>query len=98
MNIQVKEEEDNDQKYVVIDITDTGIGISEKNQKIIFEDFQQESMGYNRVYEGTGLGLSLAKKYVELLGGFVKLKSKVGEGSTFSVYVPILMKSPTKSK
>ena len=94
VSISAEELEEDDLNYVVINIGDTGIGISEKNQKVIFEDFQQESMGYNRVYEGTGLGLSLAKKYVELLGGFIKLKSKVGEGSTFSIYVPVNHQSP----
>jgi signal transduction histidine kinase len=89
VNISVVKEASEGEDYVVINVADTGIGISEKNQKVIFEDFQQESMGYSRVYEGTGLGLSLAKKYVELLDGFIKLKSKVGEGSTFSVYIPL---------
>lgn len=84
VRISVEKEKD----YAVIHIADTGIGISEKKQKLIFEDFQQESMGHNRIYEGTGLGLSLAKKYVEKLNGFIRLKSKVGEGSTFSIYIP----------
>lgn len=88
VSVSVEKEENTEQNYVIITVADTGIGISEKNQKLIFEDFQQESMGYNRVYEGTGLGLSLSKKYVELLGGYIKLKSKVGEGSAFSVYLP----------
>ncbi len=86
------------QKFIVINVADTGIGISEKNQKVIFEDFQQESMGYSRVYEGTGLGLSLAKKYVELLGGHIQVKSKVGEGSTFSIYIPINAKEQKTNK
>ena len=89
VNVSVVKVTQGDKDYDVISIADTGIGISEKNQKIIFEDFQQESKGYSRVYEGTGLGLSLAKKYVELLGGFIKLASKVGDGSTFSIFVPV---------
>lgn len=89
VSVTVGKEAREGENYVVISIADTGIGISEKNQKVIFEDFQQESMGYSRVYEGTGLGLSLSKKYVELLGGFIKLTSKVGEGSTFSIFIPV---------
>lgn len=89
VGVFIGKEKENGKNYIVINITDTGIGISEKNQKLIFEDFQQESMGYNRIYEGTGLGLSLAKKYVEMLGGYIRLKSKVGEGSTFSILVPV---------
>lgn len=93
VSISVKKRQEKEKNYVVINIADTGIGISEKNQQIIFEDFQQGSMGYNRVYEGTGLGLSLAKKYVELLDGFIRVKSKIGEGSTFSIYIPVLQDS-----
>ena len=75
-------------KYVVIEVSDTGIGISKESQNKIFEEFRQESEGYGRTFEGTGLGLSLAKKYVELMGGFIRLKSKVGLGSTFSIFIP----------
>ncbi len=75
--------------YVYFKIKDTGIGISEKNQKTIFEDFRQASTGYGRKYEGNGLGLSLAKKYVELIGGFLTLKSAEGKGSEFTIYLPL---------
>ena len=75
--------------YVYFEIKDTGIGISEKNQETIFEDFRQASTGYGRKYEGNGLGLSLAKKYVELIGGFLRLKSTEGKGSIFTVYIPV---------
>jgi signal transduction histidine kinase len=88
VTINTHQERLDDIAYIVIDIVDTGIGISEENQSKIFEEFRQESEGYGRTYEGTGLGLSLAKKYVELMGGFIRLKSKVGLGSTFSVYIP----------
>lgn len=94
VSIEIEKQEEEDKSYVVVNIADSGIGISESFQKTIFEDFRQESMGYNRVFEGTGLGLSLAKKYVEFMGGFIRLKSKVNEGSTFSIYVPVLQKSP----
>ncbi len=80
--------------YVYFRIKDTGIGISKKNQEAIFEDFRQASTGYGRKYEGNGLGLSLAKKYVELIGGFLTLQSEEGEGSEFTVYLPV----PTRIK
>jgi len=94
VTISISEKTEHKIPYAVIDITDTGIGISEENQKIIFEDFRQESEGYGRTYEGIGLGLSLAKKYVELMGGYIRLKSKVNLGSTFSVHIPV---SPYKN-
>ncbi len=82
--------------YVYFKIKDTGIGISRQNQKTIFEDFRQASAGYGRKYEGNGLGLSLAKKYMELIGGFVKLKSEEGKGSEFTVYIPVTNKIAKK--
>ncbi len=78
-----------EKEFIYFEIKDTGIGISKKNQKSIFEDFRQASAGYGRQYEGNGLGLSLAKKYVELIGGFLKLKSSEGKGSVFTIYIPV---------
>ncbi len=71
--------------YLQIKIIDTGIGIPLKQQDIIFDAFRQVSEGLNRSFEGTGLGLTISKKYIELLGGTISLKSKVGVGSTFIV-------------
>ncbi len=76
-------------EFIYFEIRDTGIGISEKNQESIFEDFRQASTGYGRRYEGNGLGLSLAKKYIELIGGFLKLRSSAGKGSVFTIYIPV---------
>ena len=78
-----------DTDYALCRIKDTGIGISEKNQQSIFEDFIQVSTGYGRKYEGNGLGLSLAKKYIERIGGFLQLNSEEGKGSEFMVYIPL---------
>ena len=82
----------NGEPFVYFQIKDTGIGISKKNQKTIFEDFRQASAGYGRKYEGNGLGLSLAKKYIELIGGFLTLKSAEGEGSEFTIFIPLKSK------
>ncbi len=70
---------------VIVEIRDTGIGISEEYQKNIFEPFIQEEQGYTRKYEGTGLGLALVKKYAELNNAKLTLKSKKGKGTTFFV-------------
>ncbi|MBN2682842.1 MAG: PAS domain S-box protein [Bacteroidales bacterium] len=70
-------------------ITDTGMGIPINKQKIIFDRFVQADMGYNSPYEGSGLGLSICKAYVEMLGGEISIKSKIGKGSTFSFYIKI---------
>lgn len=65
-------------------VTDTGIGIPEEKIATIFENFQQASSGTSRIYGGTGLGLAIVKQLVEPQGGTIKVKSKVGEGTTFS--------------
>lgn len=70
---------------VLIEVADTGIGIPESHQAVIWEEFRQASEGINRSFEGTGLGLTIVKKYTELLGGKIQLKSKVNEGSIFTV-------------
>lgn len=75
---------------VTIEVSDTGIGIPESHQAIIWEEFRQASEGITRSFEGTGLGLTIVKKYTELLGGKIHLKSKIGEGSSFTVEFPIV--------
>lgn len=74
--------------FVRFDITDTGIGIREEEQSIIFEEFRQASEGLGRGYEGTGIGLFLAKKMIGYLNGEIKVKSIFGIGSTFSIIIP----------
>ncbi|MBN2615227.1 MAG: PAS domain S-box protein [Bacteroidales bacterium] len=88
VSITLSREERIGKSYKKVTVKDTGIGISEENQKLIFEDFQQESVGYGRIYEGTGLGLSIARKYMDLLGGFIELKSEVGKGAAFTLFIP----------
>ncbi|MDX1372371.1 MAG: response regulator, partial [Nitrososphaeraceae archaeon] len=68
-----------------IAISDTGIGINEKNHKIIFEPFRQVSEGLAREFDGVGLGLAITKKYVELLGGSISVSNNPGNGTTFSL-------------
>ena len=74
---------------VEIAVTDTGIGIAPADQAVIFEEFRQVGHDETRKQEGTGLGLTLAKKFVELHGGRIWVKSQVGRGSTFTFALPI---------
>jgi PAS domain S-box-containing protein len=75
-------------KYLEFFVKDTGIGISKKQKKIIFERFRQGSESYSRNYEGSGLGLSISKSYVEMLEGKIWVESEEGEGSTFYFTTP----------
>lgn len=69
-------------------VKDTGIGIPENRQAAVFNRFEQADVGDKRAYQGSGLGLTIAKAYVEMLGGKMDLDSKVGFGSTFSFFIP----------
>jgi signal transduction histidine kinase len=73
---------------VAISVSDTGIGIAPKDQAKIFEEFRQVGSDYAHKTEGTGLGLTLAKKFVELHGGKIWVTSEVGKGSTFTFTLP----------
>jgi signal transduction histidine kinase len=74
---------------IAISVSDTGIGIAPEDQAAIFEEFRQVGREDARKQEGTGLGLTLAKKFVELHGGRIWLQSQMGQGSTFSFTLPI---------
>ena len=74
---------------VEICVADTGVGIAAEDQKHVFEEFRQVGTDYTRKAEGTGLGLALTKRFVELHGGTIRLASEPGKGSTFTFTVPL---------
>ena len=73
---------------VEISVSDTGVGIAPEDREAVFEEFRQVGKDYTRKAEGTGLGLALTRKFVELHGGHIRLESEVGKGSTFTVFIP----------
>ena len=81
----------NDDHHIIIRyrISDTGIGMSEEFQSRIFDEFSQENDGARTSYKGTGLGMAIAKKYVDLMGGKIEVSSRQGVGSTFTVEIPL---------
>jgi len=77
---------------ISISVTDTGIGISKKMVPHIFDEFHQVDGTTSRRFEGTGLGLTIAKKYANLLGGLISVKSTLGKGSEFTLTIPLVYK------
>jgi signal transduction histidine kinase len=71
-----------------ISVADTGVGIAPEDQEVMFEEFRQVGTAAKKV-EGTGLGLALSRKFIELHGGRIWVKSKVGAGSTFTFTLPV---------
>jgi PAS domain S-box-containing protein len=74
--------------YLEFFVKDTGVGVPQKQKELIFERFRQGSESHNRGYEGSGLGLSIAKTYVEMLGGEIWVESEEGKGSIFYFTIP----------
>ena len=74
---------------VEVSVKDTGVGIAQKDFDAVFEEFRQVGRDYTTKQEGTGLGLALTRRFVELHGGKISLQSKPGKGSTFTFTLPL---------
>jgi signal transduction histidine kinase len=86
---QVKVEARLGDSAAILSVVDSGIGIAKEDQEAIFEEFRQASGNYAQKREGTGLGLTLTRRFVEMHGGKIWVESEVGKGSTFTFTLPI---------
>ena len=85
---QIKVETQLGDSAVIVSVTDTGIGIAKEDQEAVFEEFRQVGTNYAQKREGTGLGLTLTRRFVEMHGGKIWVESEVGKGSTFTFTLP----------
>jgi signal transduction histidine kinase/ActR/RegA family two-component response regulator len=96
ISLKLEYEDVNGQHFFVFKVKDTGVGIEEDKLNMIFQRFKQEDGSITRVYGGTGLGLSICQELVELMNGYIYVDSKKGEGSVFSVKIPLEVTSKKK--
>ncbi len=87
-----------DGAFAELTVRDTGIGIAPEHHALVFEAFRQVDSSVSRTFEGTGLGLTLVKKFVTAMGGDVQLDSRLGEGALFTVRLPLLRKAKEVQK
>jgi len=88
--VSLHHEKKQDNDWAVTKVIDTGVGIPKENFDKIFGAFRQSSEGHSRSHEGTGLGLTIAKRIVELMKGNIQVESDVGKGSVFSIWLPAI--------
>ncbi|MBI1326171.1 MAG: response regulator [Alphaproteobacteria bacterium] len=93
VRVSAYREGDTGERFLRVDITDTGIGIAPENYDMVFERFKQADHSVSRKYGGTGLGLPISKNLAKMMGGTITLNSQLGKGSTFSLIIPDMMAS-----
>jgi signal transduction histidine kinase/DNA-binding response OmpR family regulator len=100
--VKIEAKIDPSNQKIIIKIEDTGIGIEEKNLNLVFEEFTQANENIEKTHGGTGLGLTISKKIIEILNGTITLKSEFGKGSVFKILLPLnfekLIAETTKSE
>lgn len=89
ISIKIENEKMDDSSWVSVSVIDTGIGIKEEELEIIWDEFRQASEGLNRGFQGLGLGLTISKKFTEIMNGKISVSSTFGEGSVFTLKFPV---------
>ncbi|MEM7793775.1 MAG: ATP-binding protein [Cyanobacteria bacterium P01_C01_bin.118] len=96
LSLTLKTITDADDTYLEITVADTGIGMEQHQLKTIFEAFTQADTTSTRRYGGTGLGLTITREFVRMLGGTISAQSEVGKGSTFNILIPQVIPVPQR--
>jgi signal transduction histidine kinase len=88
VTLSAREETEDGRAFIVFDVSDTGIGLSQEQQDLVFRPFTQADSSTTRKFGGTGLGLTIGVRFCELMGGGLSVSSTLGEGSTFTTRIP----------
>ncbi|MCK9218902.1 MAG: PAS domain S-box protein [Bacteroidales bacterium] len=94
VHVSVSSKFHNNRKMAILKVKDTGIGISKDQMEYIFDTFRQGDEGIGRCFEGNGIGLSLCRKFTNLMGGSLEVESQLGQGSVFTLYLPFSDEKP----
>ena len=95
INVLLEPNVADEKAMMIVSVKDTGIGIKEEDKEYLFESFARLEETKNRNVEGTGLGLNIANKFIEMMGGYIEVESKYNEGSKFTLYIPVTVVDPT---
>jgi signal transduction histidine kinase len=96
VNFQVKQVVYNGRDYTAFIVKDTGVGIKKENFSKLFDWYEQVDSPRNRVISGTGLGLPITKRFIDMMDGLIDIKSEFGKGSVFTVLLPLEKGDPDK--
>ena len=95
INVLLEPNIGDEKAMMIVSVKDTGIGIKDEDKEFLFESFSRLEETKNRNIEGTGLGLYIANKYIEMMGGYIEVESVYNEGSKFTLYIPVTVIDPT---
>ena len=95
INVLLEPNIGDEKAMMIVSVKDTGIGIKDEDKEFLFESFSRLEETKNRNIEGTGLGLNISNKYIEMMGGYIEVESEYNKGSKFTLYIPVTVVDPT---